>query len=77
MLTKEECQAIDRYCRKTGADRKHRLEEFGIPSWKYYRAMRKYRESEEAEGRSFAFRLDEGWDMPARRGRKPGRGASG
>lgn len=49
MLTKDECQALDRYCRETGTDRKCRLEELGIPSWKYYKAMRKYRESEEAE----------------------------
>lgn len=50
MFTKEERYGIDRYYQENVTERKTLLDEFRTPRRKYYRAIRKYRKPEGAEG---------------------------
>lgn len=42
MLTKEDVARVVAYCDENNVSQKQRLEELGIPAWKFYDAKRKY-----------------------------------
>ena len=42
MMTKEDVALVVAYCDENNVSQKQRLEELGIPAWKFYDAKRKY-----------------------------------
>lgn len=42
MMTKEDVAQVVAYCDENNVSQKQRLEELGIPAWKFYDAKRKY-----------------------------------
>ena len=49
MMTREEVAEIISYCQTNQITYKARLQELGLPAWKFYEAKAKYAEEEAAE----------------------------
>lgn len=49
MMTREEILSIEEYCAEHKVSHKERLAELCIPYWKFYRAKRKYRMTDESQ----------------------------
>ncbi len=55
MMTREEILAIDQYCQEHKVSIQKRLNELGIPFWRFYKAKHKYKLEDESSSGTGAF----------------------